>query len=65
MRLDFHSVQYIIAGTLAGISMLGYALCPADRSVGFLALATTLVGFVVGKFSNGFGSRGTHNEETP
>ena len=57
MKLDFHSVQYYVAGALALTAMIGYALCPTDRSVGFLALATTLVGFVVGKFTNGFGGR--------
>ncbi len=53
----FHVVQFVIAGVLAMTATLGYIWCPRDRAEGLLILATTLIGFIVGKFSNGYGRK--------
>ena len=58
-KMDFHAQQYVIAGFLALAAMIAYVFCPQSRAEGLLMLATMLVGFVVGKFSYGFGTR-TH-----
>ena len=58
MPSKFHTIQFIMAGVLALTGMLGYIWCPSDRAEGLLILVTTLVGFLVGKFSNGYGRIG-------
>jgi len=63
MRLSFHSIQYVTAGLLTALAMLGYSLCPEDRAEGFLTIVTLFAGFMVGKFTNGFGSKGPKEEQ--
>lgn len=45
---------YVCAGLLV-LSGIAYFFAPADKSAAFLAVMTALVGFLTGKFSNGFG----------
>jgi hypothetical protein len=58
MKPDFHAVQYYIAGLLALTGVVAYCFAPESRAQGLLSITLTLVGFLVGKFSNGFGSKG-------
>lgn len=45
---------YVCAGILV-LSGIAYYYAPAEKSAAFLAVMTALVGFLTGKFSNGFG----------
>ena len=45
---------YVCSGILV-LSGIAYYFAPADKSAAFLAVMTALVGFLTGKFSNGFG----------
>lgn len=61
----FHQVQYEIAGCLAALCILLYAFAPEARSDGILGLAASLVGFCIGKFSNGYKRPSNGNGAAP
>ncbi len=50
----FHQMQYLMAGVLAVICMFAYLFAPVTKSETLASLLSILVGFIVGKFSNGF-----------
>lgn len=50
----FHQIQYEIAGALACACMVGYIFAPAAKSETLASTLAILVGFLIGKFSNGY-----------
>ncbi len=55
----FHQVQYLLVASLAALFALLYFFAPEPRSDLFASLAATALGFVVGKFSNGYKKSGS------
>lgn len=53
----FHIAQFYMAGALAALSLLLYTFGPHDKAEVLAGAAMTLIGFLVGKASNGFGRR--------
>lgn len=50
----FHLMQVYVAAALAGAIAVLYVVAPTDRSGLLGGAVMTLIGFVVGKFSNGY-----------
>jgi hypothetical protein len=50
----FHAAQFYMAGALTALCLVLYVWAPADKQELVGAAALTLVGFIVGKASNGF-----------
>ncbi|NLH99270.1 MAG: hypothetical protein GX446_07230 [Chthonomonadales bacterium] len=50
----FHLMQVYVAAGLASLLAVLYVAAPADRSALLGGAVMTLIGFVVGKFSNGY-----------
>ena len=53
----FHVMQVYVAAGLAGVLAALYVLAPADRSDLLGGAVMTLIGFVVGKFTNGYAKK--------
>ncbi len=53
----FHLMQVYVAAGLAGLIAVLYVFAPNDKSALLGGAVMTLIGFVVGKFSNGYGKR--------
>lgn len=47
-----------IAAALLVLSGIAYFFSPQDKSEAFMAIMTVAMGFITGKFSNGFRSKG-------
>lgn len=50
----FHLMQIYVAAGLSGLFAVLYVAAPSDRSALLGGAVMTLIGFVVGKFSNGY-----------
>ncbi len=64
MPSKFHQQQYLVAGLLALVCLVMYNFAPPAKEAIYASQAALLVGFVVGKFSNGF-KGGYSRKETP
>ncbi len=53
----FHLMQVYVAAGLAAVLAVLYVVAPGDRSALLGGAIMTLIGFVVGKFSNGYGKK--------
>lgn len=49
-----HMVMIWIATGILMVTLALYAIVPPDRSELFKVVVTTILGFIVGKFSNGY-----------
>ncbi len=63
MQDRFHQTQYFVAAVLALAFGLLYAFCPEPRSDLIGGMTAACVGFVIGKFSNGFKKGGEPRKE--
>jgi len=54
----FHLMQIYVAASLAGLVAILYVLAPDDKSALLGGAVMTLIGFVVGKFTNGYARKG-------
>ena len=63
MPNKFHQVQYLISGGLCGLTVILYVFSPRDKSELLGFVVASLIGFITGKFTNGFGSRGSGKAE--
>jgi uncharacterized BrkB/YihY/UPF0761 family membrane protein len=54
----FHMMQVYVAAGLAGLVAVLYVFAPGDRSDLLGGVVMTLIGFVVGKFANGYPKSG-------
>lgn len=57
MPSKFHLMQVYVAATLAGMLAVLYVLAPGEKSSLLGGAVMTLIGFVVGKFTNGYGKK--------
>jgi hypothetical protein len=53
-----HMIMVWIAAALLVLSGIAYFFSPQDKSEAFMAIMTVAMGFITGKFSNGFRSKG-------
>jgi len=53
----FHLMQVYVAAGLAGLLAVLYVFAPGDKSDLLGGAVMTLIGFVVGKFTNGYAKR--------
>lgn len=53
----FHLMQVYVAACLTALLAVLYVFAPEDRSAVLGGAVMTLIGFVVGKFSNGYARR--------
>jgi uncharacterized BrkB/YihY/UPF0761 family membrane protein len=53
----FHLMQVYVAAGLGGLMAVLYLLAPEAKSDLLGGAVMTLIGFVVGKFSNGYGKK--------
>ncbi len=53
----FHLMQVYVAAGLAGLLSVLYVFAPGDKSDLLGGAIMTLLGFVVGKFTNGYAKR--------
>lgn len=54
----FHMMQIVVASALAALCALLYTFAPLEKSYLLGGATMTLVGFVVGKFANGYRKAG-------
>ena len=50
-----HLVLIYVCSALLVLAGVAYYFAPADKAIAYLGLMLTLVGFLTGKMSNGFG----------
>jgi hypothetical protein len=50
----FHQDQYKVAGVLCVVCILGFIFAPASKEQFLSGAALLLIGFITGKFTNGF-----------
>lgn len=58
-----HQQMIYIGFACMVISMFMYYFAPADKAQAFIAVMTTAMGFLFGKFTNGFAGKAKPQEE--
>ena len=63
MPSKFHRQQYYIASALAGLCLILYVFAPASKTEVIVGVMMSFVGFITGKFSNGYGKKAKEHED--
>lgn len=61
--MNLHALMIVIAASLCIVAMTFYYFAPPGKSEVYTVIITTIIGFLFGKFTNGFGSYASRGQD--